>query len=152
MKHGGNRTRRDWDTVIVAINLFTSVNTKLQIIHCDLWAIIHRTSTQTDWRGAHVNELLPPIEAGKLFISIFSKKWRNTGGLGYLLFASFIHHLPTTFRDSLSLIDCPIVSASLSVITTSISIYRRFLFKNYLMNKRIVLDAFAYYIIGNLGL
>ena len=84
------------------------------------------TSMQTDWRGAHVNELLPPIEAGKLFIL---KKWRNTGGLGYLLFVSFIHHLPTTFRDILSLIDCPTVSASLSVITTSISIYRRFLLK-----------------------
>ena len=115
----------------MAINLFTSVNTRLQIKYFDLWAMIHKTSRQIDCCGAHFNELLPPVEPSKSFVSIFSKKRWNTAGLGYLLFVSFIHHLPTTFRDSLSMIDCPTVSASLSVITISISIFHRFLFYSY---------------------
>ena len=45
---------RDWDTM-VAISLFTSVNTRLQLLSKNVWVMIHKTST-------HVNTLLLPIQ------------------------------------------------------------------------------------------
>ena len=44
------RIWRDWDA-IMAISIFTFVNTKLQLLSKTLWAMIHKTST-------HVNEVL----------------------------------------------------------------------------------------------
>ena len=59
-----------------------------------------KASTHTDWQDAHVNELLLCDRLKPENFPIFSKKWQIVGGLRYLLFVSFIHHLPTTFIPS----------------------------------------------------
>ena len=64
----------DWNT-IVAISLFTSVNTRLQLLSKKLWA---RSTRLPD---ILINCSYQLNEADKLFISIFSKKWQNTDGL-----------------------------------------------------------------------
>ena len=63
---------RDWDA-IVAISLFTSVNTRLQLLSKNVWAMIHRTST-------HVNGLLLPVRwSPQTFYLIFFKKVAEYG-------------------------------------------------------------------------
>ena len=63
--------------------------------------MIHKTSMHTDWCGADVNELLlyrpPVLKLAHFLFQIFQKSNGTQVVVRYLLFVSFIHHLPTTF-------------------------------------------------------
>ena len=61
------RIWRDWDA-IMAISIFTFVNTKLQLLSKTLWAMIHKTST-------HLNEVLLLVQWSQqtFYLNFFRK-------------------------------------------------------------------------------